>query len=212
MSKIVSSQPKENILYPSLLGEIKSSPSESPLMEKKNSLKEDHEETKLSLSDIETRNPVSEVGSATVPLRAVVEERTVSFKLGDLEEAPERERLPSVDLKEETSIDGSMNGAWTLLGGDRRVSRCFLYHCGAHCLDLMLLALSVRAFWSWQVLCSCQMGTSFSSVKLSVTRLTPAAITSITPCTKTPACTKSSSISYISPRWETAWETLVTSP
>ena len=84
MSKIVSSQPKENILYPSLLGEIKSSPSESPLMEKKNSLKEDHEETKLSLSDIETRNPVSEVGSATVPLRAVVEERTVSFKLGDL--------------------------------------------------------------------------------------------------------------------------------
>ena len=109
------------------LGEIKSSPSESPLMEKKNSLKEDHEETKLSLSDIETRNPVSEVGSATVPHRAVVEERTVSFKLGDLEEAPERERLPSIDLKEETSIDGSVNGAWTLLG-DRRVSLCFLYH------------------------------------------------------------------------------------
>ena len=87
-----------------------------------------------------------------MPHRAVVEERTVSFKLGDLEEAPERERLPSVDLKEETSIDGSMNGAWTLLG-DRRVSLCFLYHCGAHCSDLMLLALSVCAFWSWQVLC-----------------------------------------------------------
>lgn len=98
--------------------EIKSSPSESPLMEKKNSLKEDHEETKLSLSDIEARNPVSEVGSATVPLRAVVEERTVSFKLGDLEEAPERERLPSVDLKEETSIDGSMNGAVQLPNGN----------------------------------------------------------------------------------------------
>lgn len=95
------------------LGEIKSSPSESPLMEKKNSLKEDHEETKLSLSDIETRNPIAEVGSATVPLRAVVEERTVSFKLGDLEEAPEQERLPSVDLKEETSIDGTMNGEWS---------------------------------------------------------------------------------------------------
>ncbi|XP_059973042.1 sodium-dependent phosphate transporter 1 [Mesoplodon densirostris] len=98
--------------------EIKSSPSESPLMEKKNSLKEDHEETKLSLSDTETRNPVSEVGSATGPLRAAVEERTVSFKLGDLEEAPERERLPSVDLKEETSIDGTMNGAVQLPNGN----------------------------------------------------------------------------------------------
>ncbi|XP_045406023.1 sodium-dependent phosphate transporter 1 [Lemur catta] len=98
--------------------EIKSSPSESPLMEKKNSLKEDHEETKLSLGDSENGNPVSEVGSATVPLRAVVEERTVSFKLGDLEEAPEQERLPSVDLKEETSIDSTMNGAVELPNGN----------------------------------------------------------------------------------------------
>ncbi|KAL0620110.1 Sodium-dependent phosphate transporter 1 [Plecturocebus cupreus] len=98
--------------------EIKSSPSESPLMEKKNSLKEDHEETKLSVSDIENRNTVSEVGSATVPLQAVVEERTVSFKLGDLEEAPERERLPSVDLKEETSIDSTVNGAVQLPNGN----------------------------------------------------------------------------------------------
>ncbi|KAM9053374.1 sodium-dependent phosphate transporter 1 isoform 1-T1 [Megaptera novaeangliae] len=99
--------------------EIKCSPSESPLMEKKNSLKEDHEETKLSLSDTETRNPVSEVGSAaTGPLRAAVEERTVSFKLGDLEEAPERERLPSVDLKEETSVDGTVNGAVQLPNGN----------------------------------------------------------------------------------------------
>ncbi|XP_059798556.1 sodium-dependent phosphate transporter 1 [Balaenoptera ricei] len=99
--------------------EIKCSPSESPLMEKKNSLKEDHEETKLSLSDTEPRNPVSEVGSAaTGPLRAAVEERTVSFKLGDLEEAPERERLPSVDLKEETSIDGTVNGAVQLPNGN----------------------------------------------------------------------------------------------
>uniref|UniRef100_A0A5F4WEQ8 Phosphate transporter n=1 Tax=Callithrix jacchus TaxID=9483 RepID=A0A5F4WEQ8_CALJA len=98
--------------------EIKSSPSESPLMEKKNSLKEDHEETKLSVSDIENGNPVSEVGSATVPLQAVVEERTVSFKLGDLEEAPEQERLPSVDLKEETSIDSTVNGAVQLPNGN----------------------------------------------------------------------------------------------
>lgn len=82
-------------------------------MEKKNSLKEEHEETKLSISDTESRLPASEIGSATAPLRAVVEERTVSFKLGDLEEAPERERLSSVDLKEETSVDSTMNGELT---------------------------------------------------------------------------------------------------
>lgn len=81
-------------------------------MEKKNNLKEDHEETKMSLGDVENGNPVSEVPCATGPLRAVVEERTVSFKLGDLEEAPERERLP-MDLKEETSIDGTINGELT---------------------------------------------------------------------------------------------------
>ncbi|XP_006903203.1 PREDICTED: sodium-dependent phosphate transporter 1-like [Elephantulus edwardii] len=98
--------------------EIKCSPSESPLMEKKNSLKEDTEETKLSLGDIESRSPVSDVESAPVPLRAVVEERTVSFKLGDLEEAPERERLPSVDLKEETNIDSAINGAVQLPNGN----------------------------------------------------------------------------------------------
>lgn len=116
-NELVGSKPNQK-KPPFFLGEIKSSPSESPLMEKKNSLKEEHEETKLSLSDIETRNPVSEVGSATVPLRAVVEERTVSFKLGDLEEAPERERLPSVDLKEETSIDSTMNGEWSFFSGE----------------------------------------------------------------------------------------------
>ncbi|XP_024414246.2 sodium-dependent phosphate transporter 1 [Desmodus rotundus] len=98
--------------------EIKASPSESPLMEKKNSLKEEHEEAKLSLGDVETRSPGSETGPATLPLRAVVEERTVSFKLGDLEEAPERERLPSVDLKEETSLDGATNGAVQLPNGN----------------------------------------------------------------------------------------------
>ncbi|KAH0510957.1 Sodium-dependent phosphate transporter 1 [Microtus ochrogaster] len=97
--------------------EKKSSPSESPLMEKKNNLKEDHEETKMSLGDVENGNPVSEVQCATGPLRAVVEERTVSFKLGDLEEAPERERLP-MDLKEETSIDGTINGAVQLPNGN----------------------------------------------------------------------------------------------
>lgn len=97
--------------------EVKSSPSESPLMEKKSNLKEDHEETKMAPGDVEHRNPVSEVVCATGPLRAVVEERTVSFKLGDLEEAPERERLP-MDLKEETSIDSTINGAVQLPNGN----------------------------------------------------------------------------------------------
>ncbi|XP_058523616.1 sodium-dependent phosphate transporter 1 isoform X1 [Ochotona princeps] len=97
--------------------EIKSSPSESPLMEKKCSLKEDHEETKLPAGDAENRSPASDTGSAAVPSRAVVEERTVSFKLGDLEEAPEWERLPSVDLKE-TSLDSTMNGAVQLPNGN----------------------------------------------------------------------------------------------
>lgn len=84
-------------------------------MEKKSSLKEDHEETKMAPGDVENRSPVSEVVCTTGPLRAVVEERTVSFKLGDLEEAPERERLP-MDLKEETSIDSSINGELTVQG------------------------------------------------------------------------------------------------
>ncbi|XP_054030786.1 sodium-dependent phosphate transporter 1 [Dryobates pubescens] len=81
--------------------EIKSSPSESPLMEKNIGLKEDHEEPKVPLGD--AKSPAAEVGSA-VPQRAAVEDRTVSFNLGDLEEAQEQERLPSLDLKE-TSID-----------------------------------------------------------------------------------------------------------
>ncbi|KAM6389805.1 sodium-dependent phosphate transporter 1-like [Rhynochetos jubatus] len=80
--------------------EIKLSPSESPLMEKNISLKEEHEEPKAPLGD--AKNPLA-VGSA-LPHRAAVEERMVSFNLGDLEEAPEQERLPSLDLKE-TSID-----------------------------------------------------------------------------------------------------------
>ncbi|XP_058134038.1 sodium-dependent phosphate transporter 1 [Dasypus novemcinctus] len=97
--------------------EIKSSPSESPLMEKKGGLKDDHEETKLSLSDSEPRSPISEAGSAPAPLRAVVEERTVSFKLGGAEEAPEREGLPSAALKEAASLDSALSGAVRLPNG-----------------------------------------------------------------------------------------------
>ncbi|XP_037227483.1 sodium-dependent phosphate transporter 1 isoform X1 [Falco rusticolus] len=85
--------------------EIKSSPSESPLMEKNISPKEDHDEPRVPLGD--AKSPVADVGSAA-PHRAVVEERTVSFNLGDLEEAPEQERLPSLDLKETSTDSGAM--------------------------------------------------------------------------------------------------------
>ncbi|KGL78039.1 Sodium-dependent phosphate transporter 1, partial [Tinamus guttatus] len=93
--------------------EIKSSPSESPLMEKNSSLKEDHEEPKVPLGSSvgDAKSPVAD----TVPPQAAVEERTVSFNLGDLEEAPERERLPSLDLKE-TNIDSG--GAVQLPNGN----------------------------------------------------------------------------------------------
>lgn len=74
-------------------------------MEKNISPKEDHEEPKVPLGD--AKSPIADVGSA-VPHRAAVEERTVSFNMGDLEEAPEQERLPSLDLKE-TTID---SGEW----------------------------------------------------------------------------------------------------
>uniref|UniRef100_A0A8D0G3P4 Phosphate transporter n=1 Tax=Sphenodon punctatus TaxID=8508 RepID=A0A8D0G3P4_SPHPU len=86
--------------------EIKSSPSESPLMEKKNSLKEDHDDPKMPLGNgvgDGDKSPIADVVSA-VSHRAAVEERTVSFNLGDLEEAPEHERPPGAELKE-TSID-----------------------------------------------------------------------------------------------------------
>ena len=130
-------------------------------MEKKNSLKEEHEEAKLSLGDVETRSPGSETGPATLPLRAVVEERTVSFKLGDLEEAPERERLPSVDLKEETSLDGATNGEWNFLGGEIVSLFCW---CGGslgpgafwvECYLLFLTRCSAAAEWEP---CSVQPG------------------------------------------------------
>ncbi|NWS48565.1 S20A1 protein, partial [Probosciger aterrimus] len=91
--------------------EIKSSPSESPLMEKNISPKEDQEEPKVPLGD--AKSPVTDAGLAA-PQRAPVEEKTVSFNLGDLEEAPEQEQLPSLDLKE-TSID---SGAVQLPNGN----------------------------------------------------------------------------------------------
>ncbi|XP_069733462.1 sodium-dependent phosphate transporter 1 [Phaenicophaeus curvirostris] len=91
--------------------EIKSSPSESPLMEKNVGPKEDHEEPKVALGD--AKSPVAD-GRLAAPQRAAAEERMVCFNVGDLEEAPEQERLPSLDLKE-TSID---NGAVRLPNGN----------------------------------------------------------------------------------------------
>ncbi|NXK94959.1 S20A1 protein, partial [Formicarius rufipectus] len=91
--------------------EIKSSPSESPLMEKSVGPKEEQEEAKVPLGD--AKGPVSDEGTV-VPARAAVEERTVSFNLGELEDTPEQERLPSLDLKE-TSID---SGAVRLPNGN----------------------------------------------------------------------------------------------
>lgn len=78
-------------------------------MEKKNSQKEDQDEAKLPVGNGvgDSKSPVADVSA--VHHRAAVEERTVSFNLGDLEEAPERERLPSVDLKE-TNIDSGELG------------------------------------------------------------------------------------------------------
>lgn len=77
--------------------EIKTSPSESPLMRKKNNLKEQDEikTTENSIADEEERSNVVD----TVPHKAALEERAVSFNLGDLEEIPEREKM------KETVID-----------------------------------------------------------------------------------------------------------
>ncbi|XP_053257257.1 sodium-dependent phosphate transporter 1 [Podarcis raffonei] len=91
--------------------EIKSSPSESPLMKKKSSLKEQDEakvDNKIA-DDDDQRNSPTEGEPSSVTHRAAVEERMVSFNLGELEEIPERERLPRVEMKE-TSIDsGAMS-------------------------------------------------------------------------------------------------------
>ncbi|RMB91527.1 hypothetical protein DUI87_32106 [Hirundo rustica rustica] len=92
--------------------EIKSSPSESPLMEKNVCPKEEQEEAKMPLGD--AKGPAADAGSA-IPPQAVLEERMVSFNLGELDDALEQqERLPSLDLKE-TSID---SGAVQLPNGN----------------------------------------------------------------------------------------------
>uniref|UniRef100_A0A8C6XAM6 Phosphate transporter n=1 Tax=Naja naja TaxID=35670 RepID=A0A8C6XAM6_NAJNA len=74
--------------------EIKRSPCESPLMRKKDSLKE-QDEVKVS-------------SPADAPHRAALEERAVSFNLGDLEEMPEGEKLHKVEMKETIIDSGAM--------------------------------------------------------------------------------------------------------
>nr|XP_033805182.1 sodium-dependent phosphate transporter 1 [Geotrypetes seraphini]XP_033805183.1 sodium-dependent phosphate transporter 1 [Geotrypetes seraphini]XP_033805184.1 sodium-dependent phosphate transporter 1 [Geotrypetes seraphini] len=91
--------------------EIKSSPSESPLMEKNRDmhrpiLKQDSESIKLPLGNgicTEDKSTITNIVTAAIPPRTAVEERTVSFNLGDCEEGPERE------LKE-TNVDSAISG------------------------------------------------------------------------------------------------------
>ncbi|XP_030057570.1 sodium-dependent phosphate transporter 1 [Microcaecilia unicolor] len=95
--------------------EIKSSPSESPLMEKNRDmhrpiLKQDPESVKLPLGNgicAENKNTTTNTVTAAIPQRAAVEERTVSFNLGDCEEGHERE------LKE-TNVDNVISGRMQL--------------------------------------------------------------------------------------------------
>lgn len=86
-------------------------------MKKKSSLKE-QDETKVTLENCMSGEDRSPAAAAAAPHRAAVEERMVSFNLGDLEEVPERERLPRVEMKE-TSIDGGESHSVTWQQGGR---------------------------------------------------------------------------------------------
>lgn len=100
--------------------EIKSSPSESPLMEKKNRdhshISKPEQDVKLPLDSgvaAETKVPILDMVSVTIPSRAV-EERTVTFKMGDGDDVSEREKSQSM----ETNIDQPINGAMQLPNGN----------------------------------------------------------------------------------------------
>ncbi|KAM9313479.1 sodium-dependent phosphate transporter 1 [Gastrophryne carolinensis] len=100
--------------------DIKSSPSESPLMEKKS---QDHSHILNQEPDIkipvnggipaDTKMPILDMVSVTIPSRAA-EERTVAFKLGDCDDLSEREKCHSM----ETNIDQPVNGAVQLANGN----------------------------------------------------------------------------------------------
>lgn len=98
--------------------EKKSSPSESPLMDKKNMdqchILKPEPDVKLPIDcgvAAETKVPI--IDMVSVPSRAA-EERTVTFKMGDLDDVPEREKSQSM----ETNIDQPGNGAVQLPNGN----------------------------------------------------------------------------------------------
>ncbi|XP_040201927.1 sodium-dependent phosphate transporter 1 [Rana temporaria] len=99
--------------------EIKSSPSESPLMEKNRDhshiLKPD-QEVKLPLGSgiaAQTKVPIIDMVSVPIPSRAV-EERTVTFKMGDGDDVSDREKSQSM----ETNIDQPNSGSVQLPNGN----------------------------------------------------------------------------------------------
>ncbi|CAH2274930.1 sodium-dependent phosphate transporter 1 [Pelobates cultripes] len=101
--------------------EVKSSPSESPLMDKSRELcrpilKQDQEDVKLPIDQeitVETKLHILDMVSVSIPSRAT-EEKTVSFKMGEYDEVPEREKAQSM----ETNIDQSTNGVVQLPSGN----------------------------------------------------------------------------------------------
>ncbi|KAM4676216.1 sodium-dependent phosphate transporter 1 isoform 1-T3 [Discoglossus pictus] len=102
--------------------EKKSSPSKSPLMEKKNGdhhcpiIKSDPEDVKVPMDKgitPEAKMPILDMVSVPIHSHSV-EERTVTFKMGDCDDVPEREKHQSM----ETNIDQSMNGTVQLPNGN----------------------------------------------------------------------------------------------
>lgn len=99
--------------------EIKNSPSESPLMERNrdhNHIHKSDQDVKIPVDTgviAETKVPILDMVSVPLPSR-VLEERTVTFKLGDGDDVSEREKSQSM----ETNIDQPVNGAVQLPNGN----------------------------------------------------------------------------------------------
>ncbi|XP_075063381.1 sodium-dependent phosphate transporter 1 [Mixophyes fleayi] len=99
--------------------EKKSSPSESPLMDKTRDhchTQKPDPDVKLSIDrgiTAETKVPIIDLVSVKIPSRTA-EERTVTFKMGDIDDVPEREKCQSM----ETNIDQPGNGAVQLPNGN----------------------------------------------------------------------------------------------
>uniref|UniRef100_A0A8D0BWC4 Phosphate transporter n=1 Tax=Salvator merianae TaxID=96440 RepID=A0A8D0BWC4_SALMN len=89
--------------------EVKLSPSESPLMKKKSSLKEqDEPKGVVATGPADEGERIPTVEASSVPQRSAVEERLVSFNLGDLEEVPEHGKPPRGEMKEASMHSGAM--------------------------------------------------------------------------------------------------------